>query len=95
MKMYFEKNNARTGYTPCGRYQKIYYNGNGEPYFLRGGRREKFDDMPRLYYPVMVEDADGKLIVISGYIPLSNTCCLFVEVHPDGEMVRLWREIEL
>ena len=95
MKMYFENNNTRMCYTPWGRYQKIYYNGKGEPYFMRGGRREKFDDIPRLSYPVMVEDADGKLIVIGGYIPISNTCSLLVEVHPDGEMVRLWREIEL
>ena len=95
MTIHREKNNARTGYTPFGRYKKVFFNGKGEPYFLFNGRREKFENIPRLTYPVMVEDTDGKLIVIGGYIPVSNTVCLLVELHPDGEMVRLWREIEL
>ena len=95
MEFYYEKGNTRTGYKTIGRYKKIYFNGKGEPYFMRGGKREKFDNIPRLTYPVMLEDKEGKLIVITGYIVLSNTCSLLVEIHPDGELVRLWREIEL
>lgn len=95
MKLYHEKNNSRTAFKPVGRYKKIYYNGRGEPYFMRGNCREKFDDIPRLSYPVMVDDEQGKTIVIGGYIPISNCLALLVELHPDGEMVRLWKEIEI
>ena len=93
-KLYFEKNNTRTGYRPIGRYKKVYFNNSfGAPYFKWNGRRKYFDDIPRLTCPIMLEDNDEKTIVLGGYITLSNVCGVLVEIHPDGEMVRLWEEV--
>lgn len=75
-----------------GREKKVYYNGNGEPYFLWKGRREKFEEIPRLNYPVMYEDERGKLGVIGGYITLCNWGGVLVEIL-DGEAVQLWEEL--
>ena len=96
MRIYFEQNNKTRGYSPVGRYKKVYYNGAcGAPYFRWNGRRTYFDDIPRLAYPIMLENEDGKMIVLGGYITLTNTCGVLVEIHPDGEYMRLWQEIEM
>ena len=95
MKMYFEKNNTRTGYSPIGRYKQVYFNADTTAYFKWNGRRVKLDDIPALTYPVMLDDEYGKIIVLGGYITLSNTCGLLVEIDTDYQAVRLWQEIEL
>ena len=94
MSIYYEKNNTTTGYKPVGSYKKIYYTNNGNPYFMRGGRREKLENIPRLSYPIMPEDENGRLIVIGGYMPLGYNA-LLVELHPDGEYIRLWEEVDI
>ena len=76
-----------------GRSKKIYFNGNGEPYFLWNGNRQKFDNIPNLSYPVMYEDENGKLGVIGGYITISNVFGVLVELDDSSESVQLWEEI--
>lgn len=76
-----------------GREKRVYFNSNGDPYFVWGGRRQYFDDIPRLTYPVMYEDENGKLGAIGGYICLCNFGGVLVELL-DGEAVQLWDEIQ-
>lgn len=92
MDTYFERNNNKRGYRPITRYLKVYF--DKDIYFRFRGRRVKFDDIPALSYPIMVDDTDGTLIVIGGYMPLTNYHSFLVELHPDGESVRLWEEVE-
>ena len=90
MRIYSEKNGSK--YSPVGGYKRLYSTDRGF-YFLFRGRRVYMDDVPSLTYPVMVEDADGKLLVIGGYMTMCNTFGLLVELHPDCESVRLWTEL--
>lgn len=76
-----------------GRSKKIYFNGSGEPYFLWNRCRQKFDDIPRLSYPVMYEDERGKLGAIGAYITISNVFGVLVELDDSGEAVQMWEEI--
>ena len=77
-----------------GRAKKIYFNNAGNPYFLWNGRRESFDNIPRLTYPVMYEDEAGKVGAIGGYICISNFGGVLVEVDEYCESVQLWEEVE-
>lgn len=90
MKIYTEKNGSK--YSPVGGYKKLYWTNKGW-YFLFRGRRVYGSDVPSLSYPVMVEDEAGKLIVIGGYMELSNCFGLLVEIDPDCESARLWSEV--
>lgn len=91
MKVYTEKNGNK--YSPVGGYKKLYWTDKG-CYFLFRGRRVYMEDIPSLSYPVMVEDEEGKLIVIGGYMSICNTFGLLVEVDAvSSEAVRLWTEV--
>ena len=75
-----------------GREKKIYFSEN--PYFLWNGTRYHFDEIPRLSYPIMYEDENGKNGVIGGYIGISNLYGVLVELFDGGEAVQLWEEID-
>ena len=92
MKTYKEKNNNKYVYSPISRYIKIMDSVRKGYYIRHYNRRIYLNDIASLHYPIMLEDTDGKTIVLSGYEPLCNTCCLLYEVHPDGEYMRIWQE---
>lgn len=77
-----------------GRKKKIYFNNNGNPYFVWNGRRESFDNIPRLSYPIFYENNDGKLSYIGGYICLCNFGGVLVELDENSETVQLWEELD-
>ena len=74
-----------------GREKKVYFNGFSA-YFMWNGRRQKFDEIPRLSYPVMYEDENGKIATIGGYITISNCFGVLVEIT-ENETIQLWEEI--
>ena len=91
MREYTTTDNNRIRKT--GREKKIFFNRNGEAYFLWNGRMEKLENIMRLSYPIMYEDERGKLGVIGGYITISNTYGVLVELSECCETVQLWEEI--
>ena len=85
---------TRDGYKieKVGRIKKLYFVEKGI-YFMWGGRRVYLDEVPRVSFPIMFDDAEGKLNVIGGYIPFSNTMAVLVQIDEiSGEAVQLWRE---
>lgn len=73
-----------------GREKKIYFSEN--PYFVWNGRRQHLDEIPRLSYPILYEDENGKTGVIGGYITICNVYGVLIELL-DGEAVQIWEEI--
>ena len=61
--------------------------------FRHGGRVYALDQFLQLSAPIMFEDEDGKLTVIGGYDATEYYHPFLLEVHPNGESVRLWEEI--
>ena len=90
MKEYITKDGYKI--TKLGRIKKISFNNNGDPYFLWNGRKELFDNIMRLTYPVMWDDEDGKLHFASGYITISNCFGVLVELINGDEAIQLWTE---
>lgn len=91
MKTYKTDNN--TIIARIGRMKKIYYNNQGAPYFMWNNRKQFFDNIPALSYPIMYEDKNGKIGNIGGYIPLCNWGGILVEIIDGGEAVQLWNEL--
>lgn len=81
--------------TKIGRLKKIFFNNQGSPYFMWNNRKQFFDEIPALTYPVMYEDKNGKIGNIGGYIPLCNWGGVLVEIVNDGEAVQLWNDIQI
>jgi len=75
-----------------GRQKKVYFAEN--PYFVWNGRRQHFDEIPRLSYPIMYTDDNEKTGVIGGYICLCNWGGVLVELDENSETVQLWEELE-
>ena len=61
--------------------------------FRHGGKLYALDQFERLSYPIMFEDTDGKLTVIGGVDSTQWYKPFLLEIHPDGEYIRLWQEI--
>lgn len=76
-----------------GRRKKVHFTSNGW-YFIWNGKRVKGEDILSLSYPIFYEEPDGKLSVISGYIPISNVYSILVEVNSDMETVQMYRQID-
>ena len=81
-------------YQTVSRWIKIRFNTTGEAYFLYRGMRHKFDNIERLHYPITWQDKEGKLQYLSGVEYITWFYALFVEIHPDGEYIRLWIELK-
>ena len=85
----------KTKIRKIGRYKKIFFNNNGDPYFKWNGNRIYFDNsVLRLSYPIMYETENRYLGVIGGYITISNTISVLVEIDDVSEYVQLWEEVE-
>lgn len=93
MKTYKTDNN--TIISKIGRQKKIFFNNQGNPYFLWNNRRQFFDNIPRLSYPLFYTDENGKKGHCGGYIPLCNWGGVLVEIVNDGEAVQLWNDIQI
>ena len=91
MKTY--KTNNNTTISKIGRMKKINYTMYGAPFFIWNGRRYHFENVPRLSYPIMYTDDDGRLCDIGGYIGISNCFSVLVEIIDGGEAVQLWEEV--
>lgn len=76
-----------------GRAKKIFFDNAGNPYFKWNGRKQNFDDIPRLHYPIMYTDDNEKIGVIGGYITLCNVYGVLVEIDDNAEAVQLWEEM--
>lgn len=63
--------------------------------FSHKGRLYAFDQFIRLSYPIMFEDNDGKTTVLSGYDSANWYNPFLIEIHQDGEYIRLWEEYEV
>lgn len=77
-----------------GREKRIMWTASGHPYFMWTGRRIRFDDVLQMSYPIMYEDEAGRVFPIGGYIGISNTLGVLVEILDGGEAVQLWEELE-
>lgn len=60
--------------------------------FRHNGKLYALNQFMRLSYPIMLEDADGIQAIISGYDSTQWYKPYLIEIHPDGEYVRLWNE---
>ena len=69
-----------------GRYKEINY-------FIHKGQRYFLEQFMRLSYPIFYEDKNGAEGVIGGYDATSYYNPYYIEIHPDGEYVRLWKEV--
>ena len=63
-------------------------------FFKFKGKQYALGQFMRLQYPIMIEDDDWKISVIGAYDCTQSYNPYFIEVHPDGECVRLWEEIK-
>lgn len=72
-----------------GRFQKLYSSKYGY-YLITHGRRVYLDWCQILSLPLGYEDEEGKLCFV-GYFDYDTK--LYIEIHPDGELARTWREI--
>lgn len=63
------------------------------PYFIHKNKQYAIGQFMRLSYPITYEDKDGKTGVIGGYNSTDWYNPLLLEIHPDGEYVRLWKEV--
>ena len=91
MKTYKTDNN--TIISKIGRQKKIFFNNQGNPYFVWNNTRQYFDNIPRLSYPTLYTDENGKKGHCGGYIPLCNCGGVLVEIIDGGEAVQLWNEL--
>ena len=62
-------------------------------YFQYNGRKYPIDQFLRLTYPILYEDKEGKSGVIGGYDCTDWYHPMLLEIHPDGEYVKLWKEV--
>lgn len=93
MKTYKTENN--TIIKKIGRQKKIFFNNQGAPYFMWNNTRQYFDNIPRLSYPTLYTDENGKTGAIGGYIPLGFWGGVLVEILENSETVQLWNEITI
>lgn len=63
-------------------------------YFTHNGRKYALDQFMRMSAPITFTDRDGKLTVLSGYDCTNYYNPYLLEIHPDGEYVRLWNEVD-
>lgn len=72
-----------------------YYVGEkgGVNYFRHNDREYAIGQFMRLYYPEVFENEDGKESCLSGYDCEEYYYPLLVELHDNGEYVRLYREV--
>lgn len=75
-----------------GREKKIYM--SERPYFMWGEKRQHLDEIPRLSYPIMYEDENGKISPIGGYCCITNCYGVLIELTADGEAVQIWEELD-
>lgn len=61
-------------------------------YFIWNGRKWALDQFLRLSYPIFWEDEDGYLQFLSGYDGENWYNPILIEIHPDGEYVRVYEE---
>jgi hypothetical protein len=66
---------------------------DGASYFIFRNRRYHLDEFMRLTYPIMWEDAEGKLHHLSGYDAGDWYNPILLEMDDCGEYVRLWEEV--
>ena len=59
--------------------------------FRHNGKLYALEQFLRLTYPVMLDDDNGT-IIIGGYDGTNYYKPLLIEIHPDGECIRLWNE---
>ena len=78
----------------ASRWIKLYSNMNGSYWFKHYGKRYKLDQFLRLSYPMFYEDNEGKTGIIGGYDGEQWYNPYLLEVHPDGEYIRLWEELK-
>lgn len=62
--------------------------------FYHNGKLYAIDQFMSLSYPIMFDDKDGKLTVVGYYDSTNWYNPLLLEIHPDGEYIRLWEEME-
>ena len=61
-------------------------------YFEFRGRKYALGQFMSFSYPILYEDKDGKLGIIGGYDCTEAYFPLLLEIHPDGEAVKLFIE---
>lgn len=63
--------------------------------FRHNGKVYALNQFMRLSYPIMLENEDGITAVISVYDATQWYKPYLLEIHPDGEYIRLWIEKEM
>lgn len=62
-------------------------------WFRHNGRKYAIGQFERLAYPIFFDDEDGKLAYLSGYDCTQWYKPYLIEIHPDGECIRLYTEV--
>ena len=70
-----------------------YADGDTLLYFRHGGRVYALGQFLRLTYPEFFEDENGKTSYLSAYDATNYYNPYLMEVHPNGEHIRLYREV--
>lgn len=70
-----------------------YADGGTLLYFRHGGRVYALGQFLQLSFPKLFEDENGKLSYLAAYDATDYYDPYLMEVHPDGEYVRLFREV--
>ena len=60
-------------------------------FFRHSGKKYAFDQFLRLGYPIMLEDGS----IISGYDGTQAYKPYLIEIHPNGDCIRLWEEVAI
>ena len=60
--------------------------------FRHAGKLYALNQFMRLSYPIKLEDSNGIFAIIGGYDATIWYKPYLIEIHPDGEHIRLWNE---
>lgn len=60
--------------------------------FRHGGKKYALGQFERISYPIILEDSDGIQAILGGVDSMQWYNPYLIEIHPDGEYIRLWNE---
>lgn len=94
--MIVTENKTGEKYRIEGREKRIYWNNNGDPYFMLHGRRQYLNNIERISYPIMYYKKNPGNIdgIISGILTISNSLGYYVEIIEGREAAQLFTPIE-
>lgn len=74
-------------------YVDTYDGDNTLAWFRHNSRKYAIGQFEMLAYPIFFDDEYGKLAYLSGYDATQWYKPYLIEIHPDGECIRLYEEV--